>query len=60
MIIVVQLKCQTADIADDCPSKKLNGHSLEIVEKCCYLGNTIGDNRGVVDCVITWIRNEWH
>ena len=40
-----KFKCQTyanqqRDIADDCLGMKLSGHSLEIVEKFCYLADT--------------------
>lgn len=34
-------KCQLTCIAEDCPVIELNNQYLEIVEKFCYLGNTI-------------------
>ena len=36
------------DITEDCPGIELNEQSLEIVEKSCYLGETIGASRGAV------------
>ena len=43
----MNFKCQTCvnqrtGIPDDSPGKGLNGQSLEIVEKFCYLGDTVG------------------
>ena len=32
---------------------------FEIVEKLCYLGDTIGDRRGVLASVIRKIRSGW-
>ena len=42
-----KFKCQTfanqqAGIAQECLDTELNGQSIEIVEKLCYLGDTIG------------------
>lgn len=36
---------------------ELNGQSLEIVEKFCYLGDTIGAGGNAVDSVKTRIRS---
>ena len=46
-------KCQTranqqTDIAEDCQDIKLNGQSLEIVEKLCDVGDTLGIRKGWV------------
>ena len=59
-----KIKCQTSanyqtDIPEGCPGIKLNCQYLEIGEKFCYLGDTIGAREGTVDCVITRIRNGW-
>ena len=41
----------------DCPGIKLNGQSLEILEKFCYLGDTVGDRVCAADIVITNIMS---
>ena len=55
-------KCanQPTDVAEDCPGIKLNGQSLEIAEKYCYLHNTMGARGGAIDSFITRIRSEWN
>ena len=45
-------------MAEDCPGIQLNGHSLEIVEKVCYLSDTIGARGAAFDSVITRIKGE--
>ena len=45
-------------MAEDCPGIQLNGHSLEIVEKFCYLSDTIGARGAAFDSVITRIKGE--
>ena len=50
-----KFKCQTyadqqTDIAENCPG-------IEIVEKVCYLGDTIGARMGGFDIIITRIRS---
>ena len=40
---------QQTDVAQDCPVIESNGQSLKIVEKICYLGDTVGAKRGAVD-----------
>ena len=54
-------KCasQPTDVAEDCPGIKLNGQPIEIVEKYCYLHNTIGAKGGTVDSITIKIRSEW-
>ena len=59
-----KFKCQTCinqqtDRAKDSPCIKLNDQSLEIVEKFCYLGDTVGARRGQYDSIITRIKSEW-
>ena len=44
---------QQTDIAGNCPGIELNSKSLNIVEKFCYLGNTIGARRDAFDSVIS-------
>ena len=45
-----EFKCQTCasqETADECLCiKKLNGKSLEVVERVCYFGNIIGAREG--------------
>ena len=38
---------------------KLDGQSLEVVNKFRYLGNTVGTRRAKVDSVLTRLRNGW-
>ena len=57
-----KFKCQTCasqqtGIAEDCPGIELNRHSLEIVERFSYLGDTIGARGNAVVSVITRIRS---
>ena len=42
-------------MAEDFPGIELK--YLENVEKFCYVGDTKGPTRGVVNSVITWIRS---
>ena len=44
---------KSTDIAENCLSIQLNGQSLEIMEKFCYLVDTIGTGVGEV------IRSGW-
>ena len=58
-----KFKCQTCanqqtDIGEDFSGKELNGQSLEIVEKFCYLSEL--SQRSAVDSVITRIRSGWN
>ena len=52
-------------MSDMCKSAKRysrglsNGQFLEIVEKFCYSGETIGAREGAVDSVMTKIRRGW-
>ena len=39
---------QQTDIAEDCQDIELNGQSLEIVEKLCDVGHTLGITKGWV------------
>ena len=57
-----KVKCQTCvnqqtDIAEGFPGIELTGQSLEIEEKFCYLGDTVGVRGGAYDSVKTGIRN---
>ena len=56
-------KCQASanhhtGIAEDFPGIELNGQSLKIVEKFCYLGGTTGARGGADDIVITRTKSE--
>ena len=48
---------QQTDIAEDFRGMELNSQSLEIVEKFCDLGDTIGARGNAVGSVITRIRS---
>ena len=53
-------KCQTCanqqtDKAEDCPGIELNDQSLEILEKFCYLGETISVREGAGHSFVTRI-----
>ena len=50
---------QETDIAEDCQGIELNGWSLEIVWKFCYLVDSIGDRGGAFDSPIPRIRSGW-
>ena len=50
---------QKIDIAKDYPDIELNDQSHEIMEKLCYLGDSIGARRVAVDNVLTRIRSGW-
>ena len=55
-------KCQVCaykqtDIAEDCPSIDLNGKSLKIFKKFCYLCDTKGASGSASDRVATMIRS---
>ena len=52
-------KCanQQRDIADNFPGIELNEQLLEIVERVCYLGDTIKVSVGALDSVKTRIRH---
>ena len=46
-----------ADTTEDCPDIELNGQSLEIVERLCYLGDTTGARKGAFSSIIA--RSGW-
>ena len=57
-------KCQSCvnqqeDRVEVCLKTKLNDQSLEIVERFCYLCNTIRGREDAVDNVIRRIRSGW-
>ena len=61
---IASLKCQVcanqqAATAEDCPDIEFNCLSLKIVEKFCYLGDTIVARECGFDSVITRIRGGW-
>ena len=49
-----EFKCQEYEV-----NSKLNGESLEIVEKIYYLGRAIETKRGAVDSTMTMIKSGW-
>ena len=61
------LECQTChtrankqtNIAEDSQGIELNGQPHEIVEKFCYLCDTIETGGGAIDSAITSIRRRW-
>ena len=60
----VEFKCwicksQETDTAVEHPSIEFNGQSLEIVEKFCYLGDTIRARGDAIDMVLAKTRNGW-
>ena len=45
--------------AENCLGIELNGQSLEIVEKFCYVSDTLRATEGAFDIIITRIRSGW-
>ena len=50
---------QETEADKNCLGIKLNGQSLEVVERFCYLSDTIGARRGAVNRVLVKKRKEW-
>ena len=58
-VVTVHAICEGLDIAESCPDIELNENSLEILERFCYLRDTIHAKRSVFGSVITRIRSGW-
>ena len=50
--------CKSEEIGEDCSDIELNGQSLEIKEKFCYLSDTIGAKEHAPDNDVTKI-SKW-